>query len=236
MCRPPAMLADRPAASDGGPVSRTRALHVCLLTGAPRRWRPGRCPSFLTPIPPTTRRLIVQQRPTGGCGDSPAHRPGADGRCASLVAIPPYPPPGRFGRAIAGYVDHLHAAMGSRHRPGMAPGQDSDSPPLRAPRRRSNSITRVKVRTRAKLRVSIDCDSHPRNAISPRINIPSLVCFCLCFSQVLKFTVHISVVHIFRPVAADGVAWCVCVCGSGDAAFCLIITLATCCFTFEILQ
>jgi len=30
------------------------ALHVCFLTGAPRRRRPGRCPPFHAPIPPAT--------------------------------------------------------------------------------------------------------------------------------------------------------------------------------------
>jgi len=30
------------------------ALHVCFLTGAPRRQRPGRCPLFHVPIPPAT--------------------------------------------------------------------------------------------------------------------------------------------------------------------------------------
>ena len=59
---------------------------------------------------------------------------GADGRCASPVAIPPYPPLCRFGRNTAGYVDRPQAAMGSRHRPGTAPGPAGDPP-----RRRSNS-------------------------------------------------------------------------------------------------
>ena len=30
------------------------ALHVCFLTGAPRRRRPGHCPPFHLPIPPAT--------------------------------------------------------------------------------------------------------------------------------------------------------------------------------------
>ena len=50
---------------------------------------------------------------------------GADGRCASPVAIPLYPP-GRYGRATAGYVDRPQAATGSRHRPGTAPGPGGD--------------------------------------------------------------------------------------------------------------
>jgi len=45
-------------------------------------------------------------------------------------------PPGRFGRATANYVDRSQAALGSRHRPGTAPGPAGERPP---PRRRSNS-------------------------------------------------------------------------------------------------
>jgi len=41
--------------------------------------------------------------------------------------------------------------MGSRHRPGMAPGPADDRPsPLRAPAGDPTPITQVKVRTRAK--------------------------------------------------------------------------------------
>ena len=38
----------------------------------------------------------------------------------------PVPPPGRFGHATADYVDRLQAALGSRHRPGTAPGPAGD--------------------------------------------------------------------------------------------------------------
>jgi len=45
---------------------------------------------------------------------------------------PPYPSPGRFGRATAGYVDRAQVAMGSRYRPGMASGPAGGrSPPSR---------------------------------------------------------------------------------------------------------
>ena len=141
MCRPSAMSADRPAASDGGPVvSHTRhpvddrvlpTLHVCFLTGAPRRRRPGRCPPFHAPIPPATST------------DCPAvwlPSPSSGGRWLLCFPSrdPPYPAPGRFGRATAGYVDCPQAAMGSRHRPETAQGQSGDRSPS-CPRWRSNS-------------------------------------------------------------------------------------------------
>ena len=60
----------------------------------------------------------------------------------------PVPSPGRFGRATAGYVDRPQAAMGSRHRPGTAPGPADDRPcPLRAPAGDPTPITQVNVRT-----------------------------------------------------------------------------------------
>ena len=107
------------------------ALHVCLLTGAPRRQRPGHCPLFHAPIlPATPRRRPATSKAVGG--DSLAHRPMA-------VALPesrsPVPSPSHFRRATAGYVARKQAAMGSRHRPGMAPDPAGDRPP----RRRSNS-------------------------------------------------------------------------------------------------
>jgi len=64
------------------------ALHFCFLTGAPRRRRPGRCSLFHVPIPPASSGV----RRGGGGGDSPARRPGADGRCASPVTLPRTPP------------------------------------------------------------------------------------------------------------------------------------------------
>jgi len=104
-------------------------LHVCFLTGAPRHRRPGRCPPFHVPIPPTTST------------DCPAASDG--GRWwfpgPSSVVLPrsrsPVPSPGRFGRATASYVDRPQVAMGSRHRPEMAPGPAGDrpSPPFAPP-------------------------------------------------------------------------------------------------------
>ena len=102
MCRPTAMSADHPAASDGGPVvSRTEGRSaiasprcipsMCFYTCATApETRPLPAVSC-TPSPPR-RRPIVQQRPTGrGALDSPARRPGppgADDHCASPVALP----------------------------------------------------------------------------------------------------------------------------------------------------
>jgi len=63
----------------------------------------------------------------GGGGDSSARRPGP-----MAVALPrsrsPVSSPGRFGCATAGYVDRPQTAMGSRHRPGTAPGPAGDRP------------------------------------------------------------------------------------------------------------
>jgi len=86
-----------------------------------------------------------------GGGDFLARRPGADGRCVSPVMLP-RTSPGRFGRVTADYVDRLQAALGSRYRPGTAPGPAGDrpSPLLRAPAGNPTPITQVKVRTRAK--------------------------------------------------------------------------------------
>ena len=105
-------------------------LHACFLTGAASA--------------PETRPLLavscaypsrVQRRPTG---EAVIPRPIVRGPMA--VVLPwscfPVPPPGRFGLATADYVDRPQVAMGSRHRPGTAPGPASDRP---TPRRRSNS-------------------------------------------------------------------------------------------------
>jgi len=108
---------------------------VRLSAGDPVASRRFTCPSRLR------RRPIVQRRPTGGGGDSPARRPGADGRCSSPVALPRTLTPGRFGRAAAGYVDCPQAAMVSRHRPGTAPGPAGD----RAPAGDPTPITLVKL-------------------------------------------------------------------------------------------
>ena len=119
------------------------ALHVCFLTGAPRRWRPGRCSPFHAPIPPASSSV----RRGGGGGDSPARRPGANGRCA-----PPYPP------AVLG-VPLLTMLIVRRRRWGPVIGRERRrvrpviTPPPSRPRRRS---TQVKVRTRTKSRVSIE--------------------------------------------------------------------------------
>ena len=68
------------------------ALHVCFLTGAPGQQRPSRCPPFHPPILPATSTNCPAASEGGG-GDSPARRPGADGRCASPVILPHTSPP-----------------------------------------------------------------------------------------------------------------------------------------------
>jgi len=144
------MSAHCPTTSDGGPgVSRTRrlgalwrsrppvALHVCVMTGAPQRQRPSRCPPFHAPILPRCRP-IVQRHLTGReeerHGDSPAHRALADQPlrfpgCASFVASSP----GRFVTFQVCQWDRWGPGIGrERHR-----GSAGDAPPLR-PHRRSN--------------------------------------------------------------------------------------------------
>jgi len=88
---------------------------------------------------PETRPLLaisrVQRRPTV------IPRPVVRGPLCFPGHAPPYPPPGRFGRATADYVDRPKAALGSRHQPGTAlgPAGDHPSPPSPPARRRSRS-------------------------------------------------------------------------------------------------
>jgi len=95
------MSANRPAASDGGPVIS----HTRHPVGDRRV--PSRC--FDTCVTaPETRPLPAVSRAQSACdvdrlssgirrgkgdGDSPARRPRADGHYGSLIALPPYPPP-----------------------------------------------------------------------------------------------------------------------------------------------
>ena len=71
MCRPPSSgriwqrACGLPYPASSRQSRPSVALHVCVLTGAPRRRRPGRCLPFHAPIPPQ-RRPIVQRCPTGG--------------------------------------------------------------------------------------------------------------------------------------------------------------------------
>ena len=98
MCRPPSTgrvqrrTCGLPYPASGRRSRPSVALHVCFLTGAPRRRRPGRCPPFHAPIPPaTSTNCHCPAASDGGGGDSPARRPGADGRCASPVTLPRTP-------------------------------------------------------------------------------------------------------------------------------------------------
>ena len=72
----------------------------------------------------------------GGGGDSPARRPGADGRCASLVVLPHTLPLAVLGAPPPAMLIVPQAAMKSCHWPGTAPGPAGDRPP---PHRLSNS-------------------------------------------------------------------------------------------------
>jgi len=71
MCRPPSSGRVRgrawglPHPASGWRSRPSVTLHVCVLTGAPRRRRRGRCPPFHAPTP-ARRRPIVQRCPTGG--------------------------------------------------------------------------------------------------------------------------------------------------------------------------
>jgi len=134
MCRPPSSSCVRGRACGlPHPASGLRSrpsvtLHVCVLTGAPRRRRRSRCPPFHAPTPHDVDRLSSGIRREGGGGDSPARRARADGRCTSLVALPSYAHPDRFERATAGYVDRPQTGWGPvigqerrRVRPMIAP-------------------------------------------------------------------------------------------------------------------
>jgi len=84
MCRQPSSgRVRRRACGLPYPASGRRSLHV---GSAPRRRRPGRCSPFHAPIPPAFSSVR-----RGRGGDSPACRPGADGRCASPVTLPRIP-------------------------------------------------------------------------------------------------------------------------------------------------
>ena len=96
------------------------ALHVCVLTGAPWRRRPGRCPLFCTPIL-SCHRPIVLRRLTGAGGDSPARRPGGHrplhfpGRALSAASSP-----GRFATFRERPTRYVDQSIGSPHQPGTA--------------------------------------------------------------------------------------------------------------------
>ena len=158
MCRPPSSGRVRgracglPHPASGWRSRPSVTLHVCVLTGAPRRRRPGRCPPFHVPIPPATSTdcPAVSDGGAGG-GDS---RPVVRGPMA--VAFPSRAPPVPSTPTVLGapLPAMLMSAGGDgvRHRPEMAPGPPGDRPylPLRAPTSDPTPITQVKVRTRAK--------------------------------------------------------------------------------------
>ena len=140
MCRPPSCGRVRrracglPYPASGRRSRPSVALHVCFLTGAPRRRRPGRCSPFHAPIPPASSG--VRQR-----GEVVIPRSVVRGLIAVVHprSLSPRTLPGHFGCTTARYVNRPQAAMGSRHRPGMVPGPAGDRPPSSCPRRRSNS-------------------------------------------------------------------------------------------------
>ena len=138
MCRPPSSGRVRrracglPYPAIGRRSRPSVALHVCFLTGAPRRRRPGHCPPFHRPfsrahLPPcdVDRLSSPAVSDEGGGGDSPARRPGADGRCTSPVALPRTLPRPFWAHR---YVDRPQVPMEFRHRPGTAPGPAGDTP------------------------------------------------------------------------------------------------------------
>jgi len=153
MCRPPSSgRVRRRACGLAYPASGLQsrpsvALHVCVLTGAPRR------PPFHAPIPPATSTDCPAVSDRGGRRWFPAlaRHLRADGRCTSPVALPPYPSPWPFWARNCRLCWSSAGGMGSRHRPGTAPGPADDRPsPLGAPAGDPTPITQVKVRTRAK--------------------------------------------------------------------------------------
>jgi len=138
MCRPPSSGHVRrracglPHPASGRQSRPSITLHVCFLTGAPQRRRPGCCSPFQAPIPPASSGI----RRGGGGGDSPARRPGAIVLPQSRSPVPYRP----FWACTADYVDRPQAALRSRHRPGTAPGPAGDCPsPPSCPHRRANS-------------------------------------------------------------------------------------------------
>ena len=100
------------------------ALHVCFLTGAPWRRRPGHCPPFNAPISPSRLSSGVRR------GEAVIPRPVVRGPMAAALprSRSHVPSPGRFGCTTAGYVDRPQAPMEFRHRPGTAPGPARDTP------------------------------------------------------------------------------------------------------------
>ena len=147
MCRPPSSGRVRgracglPHPASGWRSCPSVTLHVCVLTGAPRRRRRGRCPPFHAPTPCDVDRLSSGVRREGGGGDSPARRPRA-------VALPRSRSPrtllpDRFERTTAGYVDRPQTGWGPvisrerrRVRPMIAPPPFAPPPAiqLRSPR------------------------------------------------------------------------------------------------------
>jgi len=138
MCRPPTMLADCPAASDSGPaVSYTR--RYTYTRGSPSRF--DRCtmaPGLGAGDPAAARVSRAHStrnvnRLSSGVRRGEAVIPLPVVRGPTATVLPRSRSPGRFGCATTRYVDHPQAAMGSRHRPGTAPGPVGDRPPFAPP-------------------------------------------------------------------------------------------------------
>jgi len=135
---------------------------ITLPVNAVDRVPPSRCTSAFWQVrhgardPAAARRFTRPSFPRpaasdgGGGGDSPARRPGADGRCVSPVTLPRTPRPFwechcRLCWSSAGGVGVTSSAGN-----GAGSGRWSPLPPSPAPAGDPTPITQVKVRTRAK--------------------------------------------------------------------------------------
>jgi len=121
MCRPPSSGRVRmracglPHPASGWRSRPSVMLHVCVLTGAPRRRRRGRCPPFHAATPRDVDRLSSCPAVSDGRGEAVIPWPVVRGPMA--VALPwsrslrTLPTDG-FERATAGYVDRPQTGWG----------------------------------------------------------------------------------------------------------------------------
>jgi len=137
MCRPPSSdHVRRRACGLSYPAFGRRsrpsvALHVCFLTGAPWRRRPGHCPPFHAPIYPSRLSSGVRR------GEAVIPRPGGRWPLHFPGRAPTYPPPAVLGTPLPAMLIVRRRRWSSvigRERRRVRPV----TPPSR-PRRRSNS-------------------------------------------------------------------------------------------------